>query len=292
VPALMFAAVAALTVSRVAAAGPWLPAPGEFYSEFRAGAFTADTWLNRDGERRALYGGGSEQLRSLASYNELGWKKNMSFVLGLPVVSVTRRDMPGMLEDNQTGMSDLRLGLRYKIADGPNALALEADWKAPLGYDRHGLSEPDSATAVRQQSPPRLGDGQQDITAALHYGTVLKRLHGFLQLAHGFRWRAEDPASQAVFGADLGFWLRPSLLLVGRYRGGLDVGPGKTDADETDFHLVSPELVYRVDDRLDLIVGSTHTAAGKNVLHMDEVHVAVAFRQLKLDKLQSFLSPL
>lgn len=305
VPALMFAAIAALTVPRLAAAGPWLPAPGDFSSEVRAGAYTADTWLNRDGERRALYGGGSEQRRSLMSYNELGWKKNVSFVLGAPLVSVTRRDLLGTLERNATGLADLRVGLRYKIVDGPSAMALEMDWKAPLGYDGrvllpdatlqrlgHGLSEGDSATAVRQQAPPRLGDGQQDLVTTLHYGTTIKRLHGFLELAHGFRWRAMEPANQAVFAADLGFWLRPSVLVVGHYRGALEVGPGKTDADEVDYHLVSPELVYRVDDRIDLIVGSTHTAAGKNVLHIDEVHVAVAFRQLKLDKLQSFLSPL
>jgi hypothetical protein len=47
-------------------------------------------------------------------------------------------------------------------------------------------------------------------------------------------------------------------------------------------------LVFRVDDRMDLIVSTLHTATAKNVLHTDEIYVGVAVRHNTLNRLQGF----
>ena len=58
---------------------------------------------------------------------------------------------------------------------------------------------------------------------------------------------------------------------------------------ERTLHLAGPVLVWRVDDRLDLTAGSWSTAMAKNALDYNQVYVAVAFKQTRLNRLQGFL---
>ena len=88
--------------------------------------------------------------------------------------------------------------------------------------------------------------------------------------------------------ADLGLWLTRSLLVGGRYSGTMTLSHGDL-APERTLHLAGPVLVWRVDDRLDLTAGSWSTAMAKNALHYDQVYVAVAFKQTRLNRLQGFL---
>lgn len=287
-------------VSR-AQAGPWSLAPGEFYTELRTGWFSSDTYYDQNGNRPSLIGGGLWEQRSLTSYTELGWKPKLNFIVGIPLLSVSRRLDPDLRElPTQTGLGDALFGLRYRLANGHTAAALEVDWKAPLSYERNGfLTHADSVragdhngdgdsldfNAVRQLGSPVLGDGQQDLTFSLLLGTSLSR--GFLQIGGGYRYRFEAPQDQVVLSTDLGIWLTHSLLLAGRYRGETTLTRDVPSLDP-DLHRVGPLLVYRLDDHMDLFAGSLHTASGKNALHTDEVQVGFAFRQTKLDRLQGF----
>jgi hypothetical protein len=303
---VLIAAAISAAWSPIASSGPWLPAPGEHYTDFRAGYFSAGDFHGSDGHRRYFARGGVQEQRSLLAYNELGWKKNASVILGIPAASVTRRSADGLLDRTSTGLSDLQLGLRIKMADGPTALALELSLLAPMGYDRRvllspaeirradttvarGLTGVDSSNAVRQVAPPRLGAGQQEVSATIQWGAPLPRLNGFIQLAHGFRHRGREFGGQAVFSADLGFWLGPSVLAAGRYLGSIDVGHAPDRADEVEEHLAGPVLLYRVDDRLDVYFASLHTAAARNAVHADRFYVGMSFRQTALNRLQGYL---
>src|SRR5438045_2771277 len=75
------ALVAALPAA--AHAGPWIPAPGEYYAQFEADRAYADTYLDADGGRRPL--NAANERRSIDSYLELGWKKRLSFILAAPI---------------------------------------------------------------------------------------------------------------------------------------------------------------------------------------------------------------
>ncbi len=302
---LIAAAVAASSPAR-AHGGPWLPAPGQYYTEIRGGLSSADDFHDLLSHRRTLARGGVSEQRSLLSYSEIGWKQNVSLVFGLPALSVTRRSGNGRLDRTVTGLADLQLGLRFKLAEGRTAFAFEVDYGAPLGYlhsaqldtsqlriaDQttcRGLTDGDSANCIRQQSPPVLGLGQQEVTAALHWGAELRRVNGFIQLTHGYRHRGREVAGQALFGADLGFWFFPRLLVAGRYLGAIEVGSGTTRADEIEEHLAGPVVIYRPDDRIDIFAASLHTAIARNALHADRYYVGVSLKKTGLNRLQGYL---
>jgi hypothetical protein len=200
----------------------------------------------------------------------------------------------------ETGFGDLLVGVRFKIHDGPTALSLEGDWNPPMGYNRN-LS-------------PRIGDGLSSVSGRLELGTHIGS-HAFFELEGGYRTFLDKiaPTDQMLGGATLGLWFGRSLLLAGRYEGRFgksssdssyqalvektpsgsvwassDAAPGTTN-DQVTTHRAGPMLVYRVDDRLDLIAGSMHTASAKNALHVDQFYVAVAVKQTRLSRLQGLL---
>ena len=273
-------------------AGPWLPAPGEYASELRGGLFTADTYLDDAGNAVSL--GATWEQRSLLSRTELGWKKRASIVLAAPGVSVTRRDAAGSA--TSTGLEDFLLGVRYGIRQGRTALALELDWQVPLGYSRETSLLADSVN----------GWGLQQLSASLLYGAPLAK-HGFLQLGagYGFRYLSVVRSSKhAVEGgrdepkdlwsypflasADVGWWLTPGLMVAGRYSGTVTTSHGSL-YPVRNVHLAGPMILYRVDDRLDLSVGSWSTMQSRNALAYNQYYVALTFKQTKLNRLQGFL---
>ncbi|MBI5710209.1 MAG: hypothetical protein HZC42_07900 [Candidatus Eisenbacteria bacterium] len=279
---LLSAALAAIS-SLPVSAGPWIPAPGEHYSAMQGSVFTADSRYDGAGTRVPL--GGSWEERALLSYNELGWKKKTSVVLAAPATSVTDRGGIGATERTSTGLANLQFGLRYALAQGATAAAVQLDWDAPLGYDRNASL---------------LGDGLQQLTASLQLGTAIAK-RGFVEAGAGYGYRflsvtqngkteaaKQDWANVVTASADLGLWLTRSVLLGGRYGGTITTSHGDLFA-ERNLHLAGPVLLYRVDERMDLMAGSWSTAAGKNTLHYDRVYVAVAFKQTRLDRLQGFL---
>jgi hypothetical protein len=292
--ALILSLLIAPACFRPAQAGPWLPAPGEYYTELRGGLFSADTYRNDTGDRLSL--GGEWEERSLLGTVELGWKKNLSVVIAAPFISATRQDRVGDTTSTSAGLEDLRFGLRLGLHQGPTALAAEFDWQAPLGYGR------ESSLFARS---PR-GDGLQQLSLSLLLGRPIAE-RGFLQLGTGLGFRylsitrkgaaasAAGPNAAAdmwstpfLASADLGLWLTPSLLLGARYSGLVTLSHGELSPERT-LHLAGPALVWRVDDRLDLTAGSWSTAMARNTLHYDQVYVALTFKQTKLNRLQGFL---
>lgn len=286
---------------RSAHAGPWLPAPGEYYVELRGGAFSADSYHNDDGDRVSLPGKWEE--RSARATVELGWKKSVSFFMSAPFVSATQRYATGTR--TSTGLEDMRIGLRYGLHQGASALAAELDWQGPLGYDRGSSVFGD----------PLRDGGLEQISLALHYGLPLAK-HGFLQVGAGGGYRflsltgtgkhvtnPDDPAAPVIdeakerWGvpllatADLGIWLTRNLLVAGRFSGSTTASHGDLYPERT-VHLAGPMLLYRVDDRLDLSVGSWSTAIAHDAPHYDQVYVGLVFKQTKLNRAQGFLGGL
>lgn len=335
-----------------ASAGPWSPAKGEWSSSLEGSGFRATTAYDSSGTR--LSSNLALEQRALRSYTELGWKKHMSVALGIPALSVTRRYSSPRVEGTATGLQDFLFGLKYNLANGASALAIETDWSAPLGYNRTldslGLRLGDGLTSrvpvlihlgrifgaprFHRDTLERSNDGLQQLNATIHLGTALFG-RGFFQASVGYAYRyytigqrkksiedlytietdstqfvagggsggadttfvsrrvtAFHPgkglwADQMIASADLGIWIGHSLLLGGRYQGLTTISHGPLVPDISQ-HLAGPVLLYRVDDGLDMIAGSWSTAAGKNVLHFDQVYVGIAFHNTKLNRLQGF----
>jgi len=258
-------------------AGPWTLAPGEFYSEVRGATFSTETAYTGGGDRGPLPGDGTFESRAMTWASELGWKQRLSLLVQIPFESDTRLLGAGF-DSTQTGFSDLVAGFKLRLIGGATAVALTADWKAPLGYNR--------------RLTPALGDGRQEAVGQLEIGTELRPLDAFVQIAGGYLAqleRSDDPAlpkDQVIASADVGWWLRPSLLIAGSYRGRIE----SSDATRPQkSHRVGPQILYRVDGNLDIFAGSLHTAAGENTLHIDQYYVGVAVKKTRLNRLQGFL---
>jgi hypothetical protein len=283
------AALAAIAFSAscaaVAAAGPWSLAPGEYYTELRGSFFSSGTYYDDDGNRQAV--GGLYEQRGLTSETELGWKKKWSLQMGLPALSNTTRDEAGPTETS-TGFGDLSLGLRYSLANGPTAAAIQLGWTAPSGYNTN--------------LEPSLGKGLQRLEASFEAGRPLGD-RAFFQGGAGYAYEyltigahstdTSDVASKrnwsshVLANAAAGVWMG-HLLVSGEYEGEIATRNGGLDPDYTS-HLVGPRFTYRVDQRLDAFAGSWHSAGGKNVLHVDQYYAGVAFKVTKLNRLQGFL---
>jgi Putative MetA-pathway of phenol degradation len=285
---ILIAVLVATARVRQAQADPWLLAPGDHYSAIGGSYFSADSYHSSEGTRMPLDGGGLHEEKSLFSYNEFGWSKGRTLILGFPFKSVTQRggspaDGNGRTE---TGFGDLQLGVRVGLREGPSALSIEADWLPPLGYDRY--------------LKPPLGDGASSLQGRLQYGAPIGS-RGFYELEGGYRMYIDKlaPTNQTLTGATLGFWVGKSVLLAGNYQGHIGGAskdtswtalpgaavPGTTN-DQVTTHLVGPMLLYRVDDRFDVIIGSMHTASAKNAFHMDQLYVSLALKQSRLSRLQ------
>ncbi len=268
-------AAASLAPTRIAVAGAWLPARGEYYSEITATRGFTDTYFDSSGGRSALPLSERIETRGLILTNEIGWRKRVSLVLSAPILSVTDNYPDFRYERTETGFGDIDVGFRIKLLGGPTALAVQADLLAPLGYQTSTF--------------PALGSGKQAAREQLLFGTGIKRFNLFVEASANYLSFFESIRSQAGGSARVGVWLGPSLLAMGHYDVVTVLGGSSAAYDDFGVQIVGPELRYRVDDRLDVFVGSAHDWTGRNVTHEDRYYVGVAFRQTKLNRLQGLL---
>ena len=188
-------------------------------------------------------------------------------------------------------------------------MALEVAWSGPMGYNRS-----------LESLGLHLGDGLQQASLDLHVGRSLFG-RGFVQASagrayrylgaggllrafypnllaervrpdsvlrshgHAEKWAWSDRLSASV---DAGVWVSRSLLVGGSYRGLVTASHGAL-APDVRLHQAGPVLLYRLDDRLDLIAGSWSSTAGRNTLHFGQVYAAMAFHKTKLNRLQGYL---
>jgi len=293
----------------VAAAGPWMPQPGEYYSEFRAARGNTEQFRDDGGGSADLWHGAEIETRTITSYNEIGWREKWSLVFGTPFQSQTVRLGP-LNDATETGLGDLTLGVRYGLIQGQTALAIQADWVAPLGADRFSdmrelrlaLLQNESTdtlnTLLARSSLSAVHPGQR-LGARASFGTSFPQLNAFFEAEAGGRYHfnAEDVE---IFGSSqLGFWVLDDVYLGATYDLAFSTdypfavrnvsGEDVIETRETSRQLVGPKLVFRVDDRLDLIAGSRHLFAGRNTMGVNEVYIGIAFKQTRLNRLQGFL---
>lgn len=259
----------------------WLPAPAEFFSEFRAERFSTDQFRDDSGDKGPMPGDFLIERRALTWYNEIGWRERFAVVFGVPLESRTQRfglgvpPAPDYVEATQTGLGDLLLGVRWGLMRGAHrAFSIEADWEAPLGYDR--------------KASPELGDGLQKLVGHALFGAA-PAWNGFFQLDGGMRFLFDDSIElEAFWGGDASLWTGSRLLITGVYEGRMEMDDAPDDPAASS-HVVGPQVLLRVDDRLDVFAGSRHTLAGQNVIDVNAFYVGMAFKKTGLNRLQGFL---
>ena len=270
----MIAAVASL-VPALAFSGAWLPARGEYYSELSAARSFTDTYYDELGTRYSNPFSQRLEERRLSFYNELGWKNRASVQLRIPLVSRTYNVPDLNFATTETGFGDLQFGFRYKLHDGPSALALQVDYFAPMGYQTRTF--------------PSLGSGYALAREQLLYGTGLRSWNTIVEASLGYQSYFTGLRSELTAGATVSHWIGSSLLVSGHFYGLQTIAAEKDTPEDYRLNIVGPELRYRVDDRLDVFAGSNHIASGRNVDHPDQYYVGMGFRQSKRNRLQGLL---
>jgi hypothetical protein len=257
--------------------GAWTVSPGEWYSEVSGRRVYANSQFLADGRNAAIPREGRFQEFQLYSYSELGWKKNMSFMLGLPLVNRTVR----FYEDSRsiTGLGDARLGLRMRLREDNPGFILDGGWHAPLAYNKNVV--------------PSVGDGRQKFWGALNAGTRLPYVSGFAQASRGFYFVSEDGDLFSMTSADAGVWIGRRVLLGGHYSDFVALNSADEISRLATVHRAGAALLVRVDDRLDISIGATRALFGRNsALETMQFQVALGFKQTKLNPLQGFLGTL
>lgn len=261
-------------------ADAWFLKPGEFQTDLTGSSFSTTSYFDDNGDRLTIASNGTYQRHAITSENVLGWKKwaNLRFNVPFENLSVQQGTTADPANSRtQSGLSDLLVGLIFKIKDGPTAVSLEGNWQAPLGYN--------------ERLVPAVGTGTQSFGGSLHLGMALPSIQGFVEASGGYAspYKAKDSADEkalTVATASLGFWLGSSVLLAGNYDG---VFESSQAVNPTTRNRAGPEVIYRVDDGLDVFAGSTHTFSSTNALHADEFYVGLAAKKSHLDRLQGFL---
>jgi hypothetical protein len=264
--------------------GPWSLAPGEYYAELSGSSFQTSGAFDADGNRVGL--GSSLQRRAFASNVELGWKKTVSFQVGVPLVTNSTSAAGGA---SQTGLEDFSVGLRWTPHTGPRCASVQLRWEAPAGYNR----------ALQ----PAIGDGLQKLSATLQVGGPAGK-QAFWQLGGGLRLQykaltdlqneiARNPSrwkwpEHMVTNGAAGFWAG-RLQVAGLFASDLSSFRLGGEAEKATSVAIGSRLTYRLDARMDTFAGSWHTPSGKNSLAVNEYYAGIAWKSTKLGRLQGFL---
>jgi len=273
---LLLTLLASLTMPLAAHAfdgGAWTVAPGEWYSEVTGTRHYASSRFLVDARNQALPDGGRFQQFEAESYNEIGWLDNVSFALGIPFINRSVRQDAGTR--TISGISDFQVGLRFRLkADNPG-LVFDAGWLAPSGYNKN--------------LDPRLGDGRHKLYGAIHGGTRLPVIPGFVQAARGFYFISEDGELYWRTRVEAAAWLGRKFLIGGRYADQAPINSANEVSRLGHAYRAGPVLLVRFDDRLDLAAGADRQLFGRNVLEGTRFYVTLGFKQTKLNALQGFL---
>ncbi len=253
--------------------GAWTVSPGEWYSEVSASRLYASSRFLADSRNAALPAQGRFQQFDAVSYSEIGWLKDLSFALAVPFSSRSVRRGSGT--ETVSGLSDLEIGLRYRLRPDAPGLVFEGAWQAPAGYNKY--------------LDPRLGDGRQKFFGAIHAGTRLPGVPGFVQASRGFFFVSEDGELYWRTRVEAGVWVGSRVLVGGRYADEAPLSSANEIATLGHAYRAGSVLLVRLDDQFDLSAGADRQVAGRNVLEGTRFHVTLGFKQTKLNPMQGFL---
>ena len=248
----------------------------------RRAVLRRQSYRNDAGDRVAL--GGKWEERSLLGTVELGWKKRLSVVMAAPFISATRQDGAG--STTSTGLEDFRFGLRYGLHQGPTRAGRRARLAGAAGLQPPVLAVRRLAARRRARSSSRsrccYGTAARPSAASCSSGpatatatsrsarhrqdTTERTLRGTGVAARRLQvdstYVLSDPRSpeRPRWSNDLGrprIWAsgsRPRCSWAGATRASMTCRTA-TSTRSAPCTWPARSLVWRVDDRLDLIGG-------------------------------------
>jgi len=258
-----------IAIPEAALAGAWTAKQGESYLKEAVNYFETNSRFGPEN--------GFESFRNV-NYNlywEYGVKDNLTFFTQ-GALTKTRNTDSGVTTFG-SGISDIDLGLRYRLTDGPVIVAVQGLFKAPYLYD--------------QDAELPIGNGQEDYEGRVLFGKSFDEL-GYGGLEVGYRLRAEAPADEFRYVVEYGIDLNERSYVRAKLDGVHAVGGFKArsnaNAPIVTGNDLNPQLPnrfnvgrleytlgYKISRSLSGEIAGTTAVYGNNTLKGTNIQVAL-----------------
>ena len=268
-----------LGLASAAFAGAWTQNRGGYY--FKIGASYLNSTIDIDANGKQIQKANMGELRDLnySTYLEYGLLDRLTLVSSVPYKRLqdtrTLRDLNSVITgtalERRWGFGDMEMRLRWLLTDKPIVASIAAGGKIPLWY------EEDPNTRVP------LSSKKVDADVRILLGQSLYPLPIYVTGEVGYRIRGGDFSNEGFYALEAGITV--GRFLFKGYLSGIrtfgtcnpveEVG---LIADQSVLKL-SPGLIYRLTNWLELSVEMLHIAAGCNTTAGNTFLFGIAFKR-------------
>ena len=268
-----------LGLASAAFAGAWTQNRGGYY--FKVGASYLNSTIDIDANGKQIQKANMGELRDLnySTYLEYGLLDRLTLVSSVPYKRLqdtrTLRDLNSVITgtalERRWGFGDMEMRLRWLLTDKPVVASIAVGGKIPLWY------EEDPNTRVP------LSSKKADADVRILLGQSLYPLPIYVTGEIGYRIRGGDFSNEGFYALEAGITV--GQFLFKGYLSGIrtfgtcnpveEVG---LIADQSVLKL-SPGLIYRLTDWMELSVEMLHIAAGCNTTAGNTFLFGIAFKR-------------
>lgn len=158
------------------------------------------------------------------------------------------------------GITEVWPGMKRLLFEKPFICSLQGKLKIPLNYS--------------EEAVPSLGTHQIDAEVKILTAQPWPKLPGYTKFETGFRARREEPSNEIPYFFELGYNLRPRLILKTTLDGNESLaGTGGTNEDWLKY-TVGP--IFKISELFNLELGFGHTFWGKNTSAAKEIFCSIS----------------
>jgi protein XagA len=254
-------------------AGAWTPESGESYHQLALNYYYAHSNFDDDGDRRGFAANGDFRDINTNYYMEYGLSDRLTGIASLFYKYLRFED--NTIDSKTYGISDMDLGVRYKLSDTPlGVFSIQEMVKIPEAYD--------------EDDEVPLGNGQYDLETRLLYGkSFWPKISGYANMEIGYRWRFESPADEFRYLVELGMGFSQNIYgrvkldgILSMENGDARAAAGNNPSVANAFDLGKLDLTlgYNVSSRCAVELGVRPDIYGNNTSAGTSASVAVAFK--------------
>lgn len=250
--ALFFALVSLLNI-RYAFAGAWTVPKDHVWGEYYMKWDYSKTTFNTDGKQRQLPDTNANTARSWEFVQEqkmeFGATDWLTAMFGLEwkeshYKEYDRFDDWGPYERKNNGLTNIKLGARWRLTDKPAVISLQGRFFIYPGY---GVSHGDDDPGFQNQ--PSIGYGDTDFELRGMIGKTFNlpikyKIPCYVGAESGYRWRNQHVCSDIPYFIEGGFW-PAAWLLIKSELDGYWVNPA-TGSIKSEYGIWRIGFVYQV----------------------------------------------
>jgi len=208
-------AVGLLAGAQTAAAGPWVPEPGEGYLKLSTSYFESVGTYDRSGEPMDP----SYTYRHVGArlYADVGLAPHLGLSASIPYLASRNTPDDSPTKYIKTGFGDLDVAAETGTTVGQVALAGQLQVRIPMYDDVISTDAPTPSAFTereleRRRYIPALGDGSIDVTPQVLFGVSMHPFPGWATASVGPRFRFQGFGDGISYGASLGAYAIPERL--------------------------------------------------------------------------------